>query len=184
MNHRIRRGGVVVAAVLMALTVGVQPVVGTVVKVTGKVGYWAVLQSSTGSDVTCFYDSAKDLYRINVVAPVTVKGRYSYQTWVGWRMKILRTTDLVSYKTIYTSPLQKRKADDLVGANFGSSGWEPPGQAAASGWYKVRIVILFYKPGSKTTVEGKVIFEYNYYWVYRSGGSKYVRANNCIWHHF
>ena len=64
-------------------------------------------------------------------------------------------------------------------AAFGDRTWyAPESQTSLKGNYKVWLVIFWYKPGSSTTVSGKVVTEIDWYGV-RGGGSNMNRQNNC-----
>lgn len=167
MNHHagVRVGAAAVALIAVVLSAG--PVVAdTVIKETGTRGAWSLKDTHRRPGAKCAYSIYGDLYAISV-RPPQVYGAYPMETWVGWRFKILRSTNEGStWRTIYRSPLQKDRATDTMAADeFMRPTWDGPNEVdpPAHAWYKVKVITLFYAPGSATSVEGKIITEVDNY---------------------
>lgn len=178
MIGRLPRRAVVLAASVLALSLGAQPALAaTQIKDTGRTGYSEV---SEPGGVCRYRDGNSRLKFINVFYPSSVHGDYpptQPRTWVGWRFNVLRSTDSgTTWNKIYTSPTQKDRANDAIPADgFTNMRWYA--SLNPSGWYKVRVVILFYAPGSQTNVEGKTIWESDSFWA-RKGNQTYMTAGS------
>jgi hypothetical protein len=155
-----------VPAVALAalLVVGASPVLGfSSVTQTGTYGDWGVEDNAqVGQEgARCYYNngtgSGSLLERVRV-RPPTIWGAHSKMTWVGWRFKILRSTDNgVSYQPIYTSSIWKDKANLTTNADgFTFKNWYPA-HALAPARIRVQVTLFWYKPGTKTKVQGKAV---------------------------
>lgn len=144
---------------------------------TGVVGSWSVMDNPVVDQegVRCFYvngngGSIPDQVRVR--APTSVMGSHARMTWVGWRFKVLRSSDAgATYQVFFKSAIWKDKASNSqAAAGFSAKSWYPHGNLGDTR-LRVQVTILFYKPGSKTKVEGKVVGQYdNYVEKYRNGG--------------
>ena len=136
------------------------PVLAFAPDVSGTTGTWVVIDTDGSPGAECEYDDEELLVEIAIRPPEKVWGAYAQATWVGWKFKILRRKYADGpWKVIFTSSTRKDTATlPPQSADFGTvfRTWQPP--ATDKGWwYKVRLVLLFYKPGSKKVVEGRTV---------------------------
>jgi len=109
----------------------------------------------------CFYNNGTGagsvLKRVRVTPPV-IWGSHVDSTWVGWRFKIMRSTNGGgTYDVYYKSAVWKDKANEVDFADeFVYENWYPSSAVPAS-HIKVQITLFWYQPGSSKTVEGKVV---------------------------
>ena len=171
------------AAALTALVLSVQPVAAeTVINETGRWGYYEVYDNQDFQrGANCFYETGTfDLDKITVRPPM-VHGDYAQNTWIGWRFLIQRNAPPVddnAFATIFKSTIQKDRANDQLPADaFVRRAWVAPENP--TGFYRVRIVIFWYAPGSQTNVEGKAVVEYDWYKA-KWSGNFYVNENHCL----
>jgi len=156
----------VVAATLLALSLVAQPALAETIVggPTGNISDYEVYDMHPGEKgAHCLYEAGNyDLDRINV-RPPQVHGDHSNKTWVGWRFRILRSTNSgSSWNVVHTSSIQKDRANNAIPADgFTRRGWAAPENP--TGWFLVRIQIFWYVPGSMTNVAGKVAIEYDWY---------------------
>lgn len=154
-----------VGAALSTLLLGSQPVLAAEeVKDVGRTGY-SEIQDPGG---VCRYNTGNSkLWFINVYYPSSVHSDYPPpgKDWVGWRAKILRSTNSgASWQGVWLGPVQKAKANDQVPAQgFSNERWNAP--ATPSGWYKAHIIVFFYDPPSSSRIEGRTVWEPDSYWL-------------------
>lgn len=139
------------------------------VTTTGTVGHWEVLDNPVVDQegARCFYvngNGGSVIDRVRVRAPSVVNGSHANMTWVGWRFKILRSTDGgATFQTFYKSPIWKDKASSSQPADdFSSRFWYRHGNLGDTR-ILVQLTIFFYRPGSSSRIEGKVIGRYDNY---------------------
>lgn len=167
MVHPSRLRVAAVLAAVAGLALFANPVLAhTTVKQVGTTGSWSLKDTHRRPGARCAYSIYGNLFQISIRPPV-VYGAYSSPTWVGWRFRILRSTNAgATWRTIKRSSVHKDRATSSVPADgFARRLWDGPEEVdpPASSWYKVRLVILFYAPGSARTVEGKVVVEDDWY---------------------
>ncbi len=172
---------VALVAVLFALVMGASPALAkTEISHTGTRGNWSLKDTHRKPGVTCDYSIYGDLYQIKAKAP-KVFGSHAGQTWVGWKYKIMRSTGS-RWHVIDRSDVQKDMASRTAAADgFSRRVWDGFGvDPPANARYKVRLVILFYAPGSTTAVEGKVVVEDDWYKeTYPTWAHPYKHADYC-----
>jgi hypothetical protein len=161
----------IVVSLALGLALGAGPVLGfSGVTETGTRGQWQVKDNAVPGEegVRCFYENngtgGSDLVRVRVRPPTLVKGAYANASWVGWRFRIMRSTDGGStFQAYFTSTTWKDKASSSAAADaFGYRSWNVPGGLDQSS-IRVQLTIFFYRPGSSTTVAGKVVGLYDNY---------------------
>jgi hypothetical protein len=149
----------------------------TPISETGTVGAYEFLDTHSDYGGRCVYGANEKLKKISIRAPQNVHGAYASNTWVGWQFKIRRSVQHNSWQTIYTSSVQKDRANDAIPANdFTRRAWYLSG--TPNGLYAVRVILLFYAPGSSTNVEGRVSVRYDYY-TYLMGGPTDTNSSAC-----
>jgi len=157
-SHRVVLGAVVASA--LALLAPSAMAFSSIVQ-SGIVGDWGVLDNAqVGQEgARCFY--ANDGHGNSIVTrvrvgPAEMTGAHTNLTWVGWRFKILRSTDNgVTYNTAFTSPVWKDRASSTVYADgFVPESWYPAAPKVEAR-IRVQVIMFWYKPGTKSTIEGK-----------------------------
>jgi hypothetical protein len=123
----------------------------------------------------CVYDpSTLLLSKIRVFKP-TVFSDYpaGNNSWVGWRFKVLHSPNSIGpWNVVHTSSWQKDKATNSAAADgFTRRDWKPP--ANPEGIYVAQVEIVFYWPGTKNDIEGRVVWDLNPY--------RYGRNNWVTW---
>ena len=171
------------AGAMLAVVMAASPATAyVVVSQSGNISDYEIGDEQNGMrGANCLYETGSfDLDRITIRAPRNVHGDYSYKTWVGWRFYVQRDAHPVGtggYSTIYTSSIQKDRADNAIPADdFTRRAWfasENP-----SGRYRVMIRIYWYAPGSQTNVQGTVLIRYEWYKA-KWSGNFYVNQNWC-----
>lgn len=176
---RLGSGALVGGLLAVALSAG-PAFADTVISRTGLRGTWALQDTQRRPGATCAYNIYGDLSQIRIKPP-TVKSSHAAATWVGWKYQILRRGSS-GWRVIEVSNVQKDMATSSAAADgFTWRTWEDLGvDPPANARYKVRIVILFYAPGSSMTVEGKVVVEDDWYKeTYPSWSHPYKHAEYC-----
>jgi hypothetical protein len=179
MSGRSLGAGLITAALAVALAA--QPVLGVSLhKVTGKVGEWSAFESAEKPSVTCVYSrDTNRLIKIRVKPPTLVKGAYKRLTWVGWRFQIVEPVEFEWGRPIFKSRVWKDEASRSVAADdFRPRTWYRPAGTSAPDGYHVYPIILWYEPGSKKTVEGRVVLGYEEYRI-KKGSQHYHRFGTC-----
>jgi hypothetical protein len=130
---------------------------------TGTVGDYGVPDNPEVDQegARCFF--AGDGHGNNIlkrvrVSPPVIWGSHVQPTWVGWRFKIMRSTnDGATYQTYYKSPVWRDTASEGEFADaFVYENWYPSGTQSQAR-IKVQVTLFWYAPGSKKLVEGKVV---------------------------
>jgi len=170
-------------SLLLVLAVGGQPALAsTFISGTGKWGAYNVFDTSGGPQGgRCVHKDSgiHKLLKIKV-RPPTIFGFYETNSWVGWRYKIFRRGASGSWSSIFKSSIHKDRARETAAADdFNMRTWLAP--TNPSGGYKVRIVMFWYVPGSQTSVEGKVVVEYDWYRSHLKGDAAnwYLTEDYC-----
>jgi hypothetical protein len=157
-----------VAALGLALAVGAFAVAPVSAATTiggcagGTCGAWSVTDSAVNKGAICKYETASyDLDTITVKAP-TIYGPYAYNTSVGWRYQIWRSTNFGgSWSKYAQSGWQNAMANKSTAASgLSNRTWSAP-DPNPTGWFKARIVMRWKNAGG--VVVGKRIVEYDYY---------------------
>jgi hypothetical protein len=162
MPVRSFRLGIVLVGLLLVSVVAAPSVGGfNDPKTTGTTGEYTVNDYNGTPGVSCrFADQAgvnRDLVNRIRVAKNWSHGPYARKSWVGYRYIITRNTppyDDATFSVAYRSPIVKQRANQTEVAFFGPFAWTPP--AGAKAHYQVRLVFIYYAPGSKTKVVGRV----------------------------
>jgi len=151
---------------------------------SGTAGDWGVPDNPiVGQEsARCFYGasnaSGTPLQRVRV-RPPTIWGAYSTTTWVGWRFKILRSTNGgATYKAVYTSPTWKGKASQALAPSFAFQNWYAP-KTTTQARIRVQETLFWYKPGTKSTIEGKAAGQDDNYSAKFLNGLASYTANFC-----
>ncbi len=128
----------------------------TSIEEVAKVGPHALLDSRAFPGVECVYGTDTNLVRLRVRPPTMyARDRSSDRDrqWVGWQVDLRFKADRGTWSTIkHTSVIKVRAWDDTPAA-FRTRSVTTPG-AAGSGSYRIQVRMLWYKPGSDTTVQG------------------------------
>lgn len=187
-KERIRTS-IVVSATLLALVLAVQPVAAsTPVSQTGKVGPYQIDDfQDTTRGANCVYKKTKTngknrLGEINVRPPkvhARDTGAGNQSQWVGWRFIIQQDKEFDgTYKSIFKSTFVKKKATETSIAAFTRRAWTA--HSNPKGNYRVRVVLVWYKPGTSTTVQGKVVEQIDWYNVKKGNGTSVkIRQSSC-----
>ncbi len=182
------RRAMVVGAMLAALTLGVQPAfAATVTSTTGKVGPYQFNDEQGGPrGANCDYETHKTngtylLDDISVRAPFVHArdtGSGNQHQKVGWWYKIQLDKEFDNtFKTIFTSSVKKGTATETAIAPFTRRTWTAP-ESVKVGNYRVKVFIVWYKPGTKTVEQGRVVANIDWYHV-KGGGTDIVRQTDC-----
>lgn len=131
-----------------------------------------------GQGATCTYEnnSSKELDTIKVRGP-KVWGNASGKRWVGWRYVIQRATEFEgAFSTYRTSSWVKAKASKTAPVQFATRTWTAPEDP--TGFFRVRVQIRWYEPGSSTKVMGRMTLQDAWYKVKR-GSKSAVHMGQC-----
>ncbi|MFV2062204.1 MAG: hypothetical protein ACC726_01665 [Chloroflexota bacterium] len=156
------RTAAVFAALMLATTVAA-PSVGAFSEgaKTGKTGFYTVPDDALSPGVICKYENNpfKKNDEINkiVVKPNWTHGPFATKTWVGQRILIKKNAKPYGdgkYKTIYRSPIIKKRANGAEVATFPTRRWKAPEKSKAR--YRAQVIFIYYRKGSKTKMRGRV----------------------------
>lgn len=127
---------------------------------TGTTAFYTVFDDSSTPGVTCKYEDNSgtdndELDRIRV-RNLQAHGPFATKSWVGYRFLVKRQRPpfTESYRTVYRSPVIKKKANQSEVAFFPWRTWTAPEGTHAR--YRVHILLYWYKRGSTTQVIGKM----------------------------
>lgn len=127
---------------------------------TGTTAFYTVFDDSSEPGVTCKYEDNAgtdndELDRIRV-RDLQAHGPFATRSWVGYAFLVKRQRPpfTASYRTVYRSPIIKKKANQSEVAFFPWRTWTAPEGTQAQ--YRVHILLYWYKKGSQTKVIGKV----------------------------
>jgi hypothetical protein len=188
MIRRMSHRALVLGPVLMGLLLAVQPAAAASgIHETGLVGPYQINDDhDTTRGANCDYETHKTngaylLDDISVRAPfmhARDRGVGNQTQWVGWQYKIQRTpTATTNFHTIFTSSVVKAKATETAIAPFTRRKWTAP-ETVRDGNYRVKVIMLWYKPGTSTVEQGRVVANIDYYHV-RGGGPDTIRQTDC-----
>jgi hypothetical protein len=136
---------------------------------SGRVG---AIAGPSRPEAICRYNEAGTLKSITIKAPI-VHGSHGELTTVGWYYEIRRGVEFRRGELIYRSHTWKTQASTSVASAFGRKNYyilrDQPGTTV----YYLRIIILWYAPGSAATVEGRAAgLLYDAYLLKRPGESR------------
>ncbi|CAN5441889.1 hypothetical protein BH24CHL9_BH24CHL9_06570 [soil metagenome] len=150
-------------AIVMLASVVVAPTVGAYNEAvnTGTNGEYAnsIQDESASPGVTCRYvDKTKDIN--DRLAKVRVRGFFAHgpfakDSLVGYRFIVKRQAPPYTgaFKTVYRSPIIKKKANTVDAAGFPTRTWTAPDKTKSR--YRVQIFMFWYAKGSTTKVVGR-----------------------------
>ena len=183
---RRRRPLVVLAAILGALLVGVQPAAAfSVLSSTGLTGSYSLTDADSPSghqSTICSYrTSTYKLTAIEVRHPqVKARNRTSGRDsqWVAWQFIVQNQTPSgTTWQTIYGSAFAKASAADNLAAAFTNRTWVGP--ADPTGKYRILIVIRWYTPGSTSSIQGQVKLR-DLYYESKWNGNAVISQDYCL----
>jgi hypothetical protein len=154
MSRNLPVAGVIAAVVAFVM---VQPVVAYSINPGDASGTYGDFAETHEPDVVCIYDQATAKLHSMKVYPPALDGPFSDPTWVGWRYEIREGVESQIGDLLYSSPLWKSESSVAGGSGFAPSTWRTTTDISATHLYYVRYIFYWYAPGSKSTVEGKVI---------------------------
>ena len=173
----------------LALMMTAQPVAAGVASTSGSPGQYTVTDTQTNPGAHCFYPSAShannDLSKIKVSAP-TMFAKNSTSgvdtQWVGWQFSIQHGTTVGSgpagWTTYYKSSIVKAVARDNQAASFTTRTWIAGNHI--NRWWRVKVLMFWYKPGSKTKISGQVNWIIDYYKITYPPGPDTWSPTDCI----
>jgi hypothetical protein len=164
MKRRVLRSMTVLAGTMLATILAAQPAsAAQVLSSTGSPGHYKFNDSMQTPGIQCYYGHVnaanQDLKKIDVHGPRlwarnSTSGRDT-QT-VGWRYIIQHSQagGDPPWETYHTSALVKATTHDDVGYKFPTQTWIAPPDFNVQ--WRVKLALLWYTPGSSTTVSGSV----------------------------
>jgi len=167
-----------------ALAIGASPVAAGVVNTSGSPGNYTVTDTNSNPGAHCFYPKASlqsnDLSKIKIPAP-KLYGRSGTQ-WVGWQYSIQHGTtagsDPAAWTTYYKSPVMKLQATVSTPAAFTTQTWIAGNHI--NRWWRVKLLMFWYKPGSKTTISGQVNWLIDWYQISYPPNTVLPMSPDCI----
>ena len=165
------RAGLLLSTAVLSLGIAQPTAALSVLTLSGNYGSMTFSDATeTGAGAKCIYGSDGHLDRVSVRGAELLADDSTWgtdQQWVGLSFKVQRfyydpaDPFLVPYKTIYTSPVVKKLASDSAPAVFDRRGWDVPAQLGRD----IRVVVIanWYRPGSKTEVDGTIKFAVEWY---------------------
>jgi hypothetical protein len=164
---------IVLVAVSLALIVGSQAVMGAeVVSRSGKRGPWALRDTATHPGASCIYGTDGDpldgqLDRVEARSPrVKARNRRAGRLdgqWVGIRIQVQKSRQdggQGGWETFRSSGWVKKFAFEDKAVSIGRRGWNTSYQGMPQ--FRVRANIRWYKPGTKSVVQGAATLAYEY----------------------
>jgi hypothetical protein len=189
--HFVSRWRVVFAlgSALLALGAFGSPAAAHVTSTSGSHGNYVIADTSDHPAAHCYYgnasSSSQDLTKIKIPAPtVYAKDSTSHRDSqkVGWQFVIQHGTSVGSFpsgwKTSYTSSVVKATGYDNQAASFSSRTWTATPNI--NRWWRVKIYLLWYQPGSSTTVAGEVKDIVDYYTITYPPNPDGFNPTDCI----
>src|SRR4051812_39349974 len=190
MRLPIRARGIGAIVPLAAVLLAAQPASAHVAATSGSPGNFVVTDTEASPGAHCFYyyrdnGNMTDMYKIKIRAPKMYArnrtGNVDSQK-VGWQFSIQNGTTVGSapdaWKTYYKSPIVKATAYDNQAAAFTVRTWLAP--KAFNRWWRVKLLMFWYQPGSSTTISGQVNDVIDWYtWTYPPAGDS-VYPTDCI----
>lgn len=172
------------ASALLAVGALGSPVAAHVASMSGSPGNYTVTDTSTNPGAHCFYPSAShannDLSKIKIHAP-TMYAKSGTQ-WVGWQYSIQHGTTVGSapsgWTTYFKSPVMKAQAQVNHAAAFSTQTWTAGNHI--NRWWRVKLLMFWYKAGSKTTISGQVNWIVDYYTITYPPNPDSTNSMDCI----
>ena len=162
----------IAGALALALVVGSQVALGAVpISQHGLRGTWVLIDSETRPAVTCVYDApggmGNDLDLMEARSPrVFARDRTGGRDgqWVGVRIMFQRSVNdggTGGWLNVSQTRFIKKFAHDDKAISIGTRGW----QADYTGMPHFRVLssIRFYRPGTKSVVQGATTLRYQWY---------------------
>ena len=142
-------------------------------------GNYGQMTFSDGPGAKCIYGSDGHIDRVSVRGATLVARDATFgldQQWVGYSFKVQRfdydPADPFQppYTTIYSSSVVKKLANDAQAVSFDRRAWSVPNNLARA----IRVVVTgtWYKPGSKTQVDGTIKLAVEYFGMTRGATEK------------
>jgi hypothetical protein len=164
LSARIAGGLVILAALLMAA----QPATAHAAHTSGSPGNYVVTDTTSNPGAQCIYpdiyQSDNDLAKIKIFAP-KMYAKTGTQ-WVGWQYSIQHGDapgSNASWITYYKSSHFKAQATTSQAASFSTKTWIAGNHI--NRFWRVKLLMFWYKPGSKTKISGQVNWIMDYYTV-------------------
>ncbi len=162
------RATYVAAAAFLALVMGAAPVLGHAVHTSGSPGNYTVTDTETSPGAECIYpgvnQSNNDLAKIKIHAPLMYAK--SGTQWVGWQFSVQHGTMAGSdaaWTTYYKSPVMKSTATTSQAGAFTTQKWIAGNHI--NRFWRIKLLMFWYKPGSKTQISGQVNWLMDWYTV-------------------
>ena len=158
-------------ALAFALVLAAQPVAAfDETRNTGKTAEYTVNDSLAQAGIGCRYEGAMQLLDRIVIRKLWTHGPYARKSWVGFQYLIQRDAPPTGdgFTTFYKSPIAKKRADQAEVAYFSRRFDVPP---AARGWFRVKLIIRYYKRGTTSVEVGRVAGTLEVYQHVASDGS-------------
>ena len=112
-------------------------------------------------EAVCRYDANAVLNSITIKAPI-IYGSHDQWSTVGWRYQIREGVLFHRGPLVYASKTWKGEASRSVSSDLATKRFYVTKDMPGTTLYYLRIVILWYEPGSATTVEGRGVVLYDY----------------------
>lgn len=143
----------------------------------GTVGFYTVNDFNDRPGVACRYEdnagATKDELDRIVIKPLWSHGPFATKSWVGFRFIVKANKPPLAdgvFRTVYRSPIVKRKANQTEIANFSGSWRAPEGTRSE---YQVKLRFIYYKKGSTSQAVGSASGNLEVYRHKLSAGSTY-----------
>lgn len=188
----MRRIPAAVTLGLLALAMAASPAMGgTELQRSGKAGVWTLQDSPADPAAQCLYDlpsgSGNDLDLLETSRSPRVLARDRTaardRQWVGIRIIFQRSREdggAGGWERGKATPLVKKLAADDQAVGIGSRAWQlQAADKAGTPHYRATALIRWYRPGSKTKVQGTVRVRYDEYAV-RFGAFETVEQERCL----
>ena len=184
MRHSIiARAIVAVTPVALALLMTAQPVAAGVAFTSGSPGNYTVTDTTANPGARCFYPSAShsnnDLSKIKIPAPLMYAK--SGTQWVGWQYSVQHGKTAGSdaaWITYYKSPVMKKTATTGQAAAFTTQTWIAGNHI--NRFWRIKLLMFWYKPGSKTQISGQVNWLVTWYTVTYPPTPDYSNPDHCL----
>jgi hypothetical protein len=170
-------------AISVPLLVGAAPRVmaDTEIGHSGKPGRHRLVDTAQKPGARCDYvtgDTRAAPATVTVRAPVMYarnRGPGVDRQIVGWRIRVQASDDFVTWSTVRDTGVSKTSAFDTVEAGYQPRTVAVPTDQAV----RVRVLMIWYKPGSRTKVSGRATHEVDHYYRYSDGMSEDKTVDGC-----
>ena len=173
----------VAAAAFLALVMGATPVLGHVVHTSGSPGNYTVTDTDINPGAQCIYPSVShsnnDLAKIKIHAPLMYAK--SGTQWVGWQYSVQHGKVAGSdsaWVTYYKSPVMKSTATSNQAAAFSTQTWIAGNHL--NRFWRIKLLMFWYKAGSKTQISGQVNWLMDWYTVTYPPNPDYSNPDHCL----